>query len=77
MDKEDRDFKVLILILQTIFFSFVIAAALILKSFFGDIYVAVTREYGTYFCQETRLEDLFGSAPSYSDFDEDYTVYSE
>lgn len=77
MEETKRDFKMYVLIFQTIFFAIIIIAAFLIKTFGGNLFLQIREEYILHFEQQTRLEELLGPAPSYSDFDENYTFYSE
>lgn len=77
MEETKRDFKLYILVFKSVFFALIILAAYIIKMLSLNLFFNIKKEYIAHFEQQTKLEEIFKPVPSYSDFNEGYSFYSE
>jgi hypothetical protein len=74
-NREGNDFKITIIIFQTIVFSALVLAMLLIKAVGGRFYKAVRAEYVRCFEERTNVEDVLKE--SEEDFEEKYKVFFE
>ncbi|MBQ8549834.1 MAG: hypothetical protein IJ426_00670 [Clostridia bacterium] len=70
-----NDFKITIIIFQTIVFTVLVLAMLLLRTVGGKFYKAVRAEYVKHFEEHTNVDDLMKDADE--NFEEKYKVFVE